>query len=264
MPEAKIGDRVTVDDTKYQGDGALVYVYGQTMIVRDPYNEYHRGLSVSSVTGVESTLRLRREKFMQAFEEIISPGEMTLTVVNSEVPGALAYFKPDSESSINFIQIPAAIDNKELWLVVSFNKRMKLEIPETTSPKDIEIRHVRPFEIKHDILDDEGVLVGRDFDKEQVALCDRMELILNSLVMQALKPLRDTRAKCLSHLEKFLGSAPTWVFDGEDMLDALPEQPGLYLCGYKGTGRVFKLHGTDQICLYADSRFSQVIKVMHE
>ena len=260
MPEVKVGDRVTVNDPKYQGDGAVVYIYGQTMIVRDLYDKYYRGLSVSSVTDVESTLRLQREKFMRAFEEVISPGEMTQTLVNSESPGSMAYFK--SSESLNFVTIPTVEDNKELWLVISFNKRMKLEVPKTVSPKDIEIRNVRPFEIKHELLDDNDVLIGRDFDKEQVTLTERMQLILSSLVMQSFQTFKGTRAKCLKHLDQSLGDSPTWIFDGEEMLDALPDEPGIYLCGLKGVGKVYRLQGTSQVCIYADSRLATVIKII--
>jgi hypothetical protein len=263
MPEFQVGDRVTVHDFKYKGEGALAYIYGQTMIVRDFSGEYHRGLPLSSVTSFDSTARLRRNKFLQAFEQIEATEGMTKTIVSDEVPGALTYFRPDSET-VNFIKLPVAVDNKELWLVISFNKRDRIELPATNSPKDIEIRHVRPFEIKHELRDESDVLVGFDRDKEQLALCERLELLLTSLVMQAFQPFEGTQAQCLEHVENFLGSPPTWFFNGDDILDSLPTEPGTYLCGQGATGRIYKLQGTAQICLYVDSRFSRVVKVVRE
>jgi len=266
MPEVNIGDRVTVNDAKYEGDGAVAYIYGNTeetttMIVRELHGEYHRGLKLSSVTSVESSIRLRREKLLQAFEQIKPYGEMTLTMVMEYVQGFVAYYKSDGKT-INYVQFPKEVDDKELWLVVSFKDRGKLEIPKTDSPKDIEIRHVRPFENKIDILDEDGVLVGRDHDKEQDMLNDQLSLILSSLVMQAFNPFKGTRAKCLEYVENSLGGQPTWFFDGEEMLDALPKQAGIYLCGHKGTGMIYRMR--DQICVYVDSRLSSVVKVIRD
>jgi hypothetical protein len=266
MSEVKVGDRVTVNDAKYEGDGAVAYIYGlteetTTMIVRELHGEYHRGLKLTSVTSVEPSIRLRREGLLPAFEQINSFGEMTLTMVMNYDPGFVAYYKPDGKT-INYVQLPKEVDEKELWLVVSFNDRNKLEVSKTTSPKDIEIRHIRPFENKIDILDEDGVLVGRDRDKEQDTLSEQLGLLLSSLVMQAFNPFKGTRAKCLEYIDESLGEPPTWFFDGEEMFDALPKQSGIYLCGHKGTGRIYRLK--DQTCVYVDSRLSRVVKVVRD
>lgn len=262
MPEVQVSDRVFINHYKYKGDNelAVAAITGDKLTLRDTPEYYYTGIPLSAVVSVDSTLRLRREKFMKAFGELTSFGELTQTNVSNEVPGFIHYYKPDSEG-INCIKLPEAKDNKELWIVISFNERFKLEVPATTEPKDIEIRHVRPFEIKTELAGPDGTIVGRDHDKELHALSDRLELILHSMVMQAFQPFKDTRAKCLEHIENYLGNAPAWVFDGDDMFDTIPEAPGLYLCGFNETGYIYRLSGTDKMCIYVDSRMSCVVKV---
>lgn len=263
MFEVKVLSRVLVNDPKFEGSGLVVYLEDGWMILRDDSNEYHRGIRVSSVTGVEPQApRVNREKLLQAFERVNCKGELTKTVINDEVPGFLSYYKPDGESVVSF-RLPESRDNKELWFVTSFTQRGKLVVPESDNPKDIEIRHLRPFEIQAKLCDDDGHEVGRDRDKEARALYDRLETLLASMVVTAIRPFKDSRRLCLEHVEECLGGPPTWVFDGEEMLDTLPEATGLYLCGKSVTGRIFRLEGTDKLCIYVDSRFSVVVKVVN-
>jgi hypothetical protein len=198
---------------------------------------------------------------MRAFGEITSFGEMTDIRVFNEVPGLISYYRSDS-NGINCIKLPEAKDNKEVWVVLSFNECSKLEIPPTTEPKDIEIRHIRPFEIKSELSNPKGEIIGRDRDKELHALSERLELLLQSMVMQSFQSFKDTRGKCLEHIESYLGHQPIWFFDGDEVLDALPEAPGTYLCGFNETGYIYRLNGTDKVCIFVDSRMSCVVRVL--
>jgi hypothetical protein len=262
MFDVKILSRVTVKDRKFKGSALVVYMLRDWMILRDDSNKYYRGIPVSSVVGVEpQNPRVNREKLLQAFEEVNLQQNETRTVINDGIPGYVIYYKPDGETIVSF-ELPEAKDNKELWIVTSFNQRGQLEIPPSDDPKDIEIRHLRPFEIKCEIYEDE-LLVGRDRDKEARAFYDRLETLLASRALRDMNPFKDLRRFCLEHVEERLGGPPTWVFDGDEMLDMLPEDPGLYLCGNRGTGRSTRLAGTDKLCIYVDSRFSVVVKVVN-
>ena len=83
------------------------------------------------------------------------------------------------------------------------------------------------------------------------------------MVMQSFKtPFNDTRAECLKQVERYIGREPTWVFDGDEIFDVLPEAPGLYLCGFNETGYIHRLNGTDKVCVYVDSRRSCVVRIL--
>ena len=259
MFEVKVLSRVQVTDPKFEGSGIVVYMMGEWMILRDDSNEYHRGIPLSSVTGVEPQ-DTSREKVLRAFEEVTFYQDETRTMASGEVPGNINYYRPDGEGIVSF-KLPGVGENKEFWFVTSFNQRDQIEIPPSNNPKDIEIRHLRPFEIKSEIYADE-VIVGRDREKETRALYDRLIVLLDSLVVGSIRPFKDSRRLCLEHVEAYLGSTPTWVFDGDEILDTLPDIPGRYLCGSKGTGRINRLAGTDKLSIYVDSRFSVVVKVV--
>lgn len=264
MPEVKVLSQVQVNDPKFEGSGLVAYKIGAWVIVRDDSNEYHSGIPLSSVTLVDpQPMGSPRKKLLEAFEEVTLQRDETKVLASTANPGTISYYKPDG-SNISSFKLPEAKDNKELWLVTSFNRREVLEIPPSDNPRDIEIRHLRPFEIKSEIHKD-GVLVGRDLDKEVRFLYDQLETILSSLVVTATQPFKGTRGQCLEYLETYLGEAPTWVFDGDEMLDALPSHPGRYLCSNKRTGRITRLAGTDKLCIFVDSRLSVVVKVLsHE
>jgi hypothetical protein len=264
MFEVKVLNRVQVIDPKFEGSGLVVYLDDEGMTLRDDSNEYHRGIRVSSVTGVEpQNPKLDRSKLLRAFEEVLISEDETKVVTHDGIPGILSYYKPDGLGIVSF-RLPEARDNKELWFVTSFNKRYQLWISDSDNPKDIDVRHLRPFEIQAKLIDSEGVEFGRDREKELSALYDRLETILASMVVTAPCPLfKDSRRLCLEHIEECLGDPPTWIFDGEEMLDTLPETPGLYLCGNQGTGRITRLAGTDKLCIYVDSRLSVVVKVVN-
>jgi len=262
MPEVQVSDRVFIKHYKYQGDNQLVVaaIDGDMMTLRDTPEYYYAGIPLTAVTEVNSTLRLRREKLWKAFGSITHSGEMTENLILSGISGFISYCRPDG--GVNCVKIPETKDNKELWIVTSFTERSGLVVPKTLEPKDIEIRHVRPFEIRFELANPKGEIIGRDRDKELNALSDKLELMLQSMVMQALNSFKGTRAECLEQVESYLGHEPTWVFDGDEMLEELPEAPGMYLCGVKETGNIHLMAETDKVCVYADSRRSSVIKVL--
>ena len=264
MPDVKVLSRVQVSDPKFEGSGVVVYKMGAWVIIRDDSNNYHPRIPLSSVLSIEAQSSMaNRESLLKAFEDITVQRDITQTMISSNSLGFLSYYKSDGKSMVSF-KFPEGKDNQELWLVTSFNLRDKLEIPSSDAPRDIEIRHLRPFETKSEIFD-EGRLIGRDRDKEATTLYDRLETLLATVLVKTMNPFKGVHGRCQETIKTVLGKPPTWIFDGDEMFDTLPSNPGLYLCGNKGTGRITRLAGTDKVCAYVDSRLSVVVKVLsHE
>ena len=174
MPKVQVSDRVVIKHYTYERDNELVVaaINGDKMTLRDIPEFYYDDIPLSAVVSVNSNLRLRREKLLRAFDQVTHQGEMTETLVLSGIPGFINYYRPDG--GINCVKIPETKDNKELWIVTSFTERSDLDIPKTLDPKDIEVRHVRPFEIKFELVNPKGSVIGRDQDKELGVLAERV------------------------------------------------------------------------------------------